>query len=433
MKVIIRKISILLLLALVFILLPASITFSAVLYDLCYTKEPLNYGKLFFIRYRNPTLDPVLKTYDLYLFDPVLGKLTSLQKFDEMLYMLPAISPDKSTICYHSLIEGTDFLTTKNIEIGKSIKLRFDTGGYFVTIGIDYDNDRVAAAVKRGENRQAIYLISGRASTIKRLFNGMNFSEVGFLYNGNVYFIDNVNDQKVLGIVYESTKDHHIIARDVDYVKRAPKGNAIVYSKGKELYVFRAQGKKSIRISENFSKKNNPLFSQDGSTLAVFEEGIIYIVNIPSGDIFYYLSMETENTQSILSNFTFFISKESKLFYLNHKKPGQSLTELFEDEEGIDLLAASPTDRYVVYQNKNPKEIIVYDTKENEYFRKTFPFTVQEVLYTGPSEQFYVIGLSKAPDSIPVRELYLYNFMKESISPISTSQNTDIKLYRRDW
>jgi hypothetical protein len=432
MKEIIRKIAILIFPVLVLTLIPASLAFSAMLYDLCYAKEALNYGKLFFMRYRNPMLDPVLRTYELYIFDPLLGTLSSLQKSDEKLYIPPAISPDKSTICYHSLIEGTDFLTTKNIEIGKSIKLRFDTGGYFVAIGIDYDNDRVAAAVKRGEDRQAIYLISGRASTINRLFNGINFSEVGFLYNGNVYFIDNVNGQKVLGIVYETTKDHYIIARGVDYVKRAPNGNAIVYSKGKELYIFRAQGQKSILISENFSLKKSPLFSQDGSTLTVFEEGKIYIVNIPSGDIFYYLSMETEKTQSILTNFTYFLARDSKLFYLHHKKPDQSLKELFEDKDGIDLLAVSPTDRYIVYKNINPKEIIVFDTVENKHFRKIFPFTIQEVLYTTPSEHFYIVGLSKASDTIPIRELYLYNFLKESISPISTSQNADIKLYLRN-
>ncbi|UCB47144.1 MAG: hypothetical protein JSV25_06950 [Spirochaetota bacterium] len=432
-KILFRKISIVILFALIFILSHASFSFSATLYDLCYSKEPLNYGKLYFMRYKNPMLEPVLRTYELYLFDPVSGKLSSLQQFDEKLYIPPAISPDKSTVCYHSLIEGTDFLTTKNIEIGKSIKLRFDTGGYFVTIGIDYDNDRVAAAVKRGEDRQAIYLISGRASTVNRVFNGHNFDEVGFLYNGNIYFIDNINEQRVLGLVYEKTKEHHIISRGVDYIKRAPNGNAIIYSRRNELYIFRAQGKKSILISENFSPENPPLISEDGSTFAVFEEGKIFIVNIPSGDIFYYLSMEIENTQSILSNFNYYVAKEGKLFYLNHKKPGQSLTELFEDEEGIDLLTVSPNDRYIIYRNKNLKEIIVYDKKEDKHYRKTFPFTVQEVLYTAPSEQFYVIGLSKASDAVPVRELYLYDFVKESISPISTSQNTDIKPYQRNW
>ncbi len=143
--------------------------------------------------------------------------------------------------------------------------------------------------------------------------------------------------------------------------------------------------------------------------------------------------METENTKSIISNFTFYIAKGSKLFYLNHKKPGQSLTELFKDDDGIDLLAVSPNDRYVVYRNKNRNEIIIYDTKENTYFKKEFRFTVQEVLYTAPTEQVYIIGLSKGANTIPIRELYLYNFLKESISPISTSQNTDINPYRRNY
>ena len=176
--------------------------FSSDIYDLCYSTEPLGYGRLLFLRYRNPLLDPVLRSYELYLFDPVSGKLSSLQKYNEKLYILPVVSRDRTTLSYHSLIEGSDFLTTKNMELGKSIMLRFDTGGYFVSIGIDYDNDRVAAAVKRGENRQGIYLISNRASTINRIYNGMDFEEVGFLYNGNVYFVDNVEGEKILGIVF---------------------------------------------------------------------------------------------------------------------------------------------------------------------------------------------------------------------------------------
>lgn len=418
---------------LILFFLPQAALFSAELYDLCYRKEPLSYGRLLFIRYKNPLLDPILRSYELFLFDPVIGTLSSLHKYAEKLYILPAVSRDRTTVCYHSLIEGNDFLTTKNIEIGKSIKLRFDTGGYFVTIGIDYDNDRVAAAVKRGENRQAIYLISGRASTISRIYNGKDFDEVGFLYNGNVYYVDRVEGNRVLGIVYTSTKEHYTAAHGVEYVMKAPNGNAIVYSKGKELYLLRAQGRESIRISNSFDRRKTlPIFSSDGSTFAVFEESTVYIVNIPSGDVFYYLSIDTEGTKSFLTNYTFYVAKGSKLFHLKHKQPGQSLTELLEDERGVRLLAVSPNDQYIVYRNEDAKEITVFDAKENRYYKKRFGFSVQEVVYTLPNETFYIVGLTPGTAGrAPIRELYLYNFLKESISPISTASNVVIGPYLR--
>ncbi len=425
-----------LLLFLFLILFPIGTTAPASeIYDLCYRTYPLSYGRLMFLRYRNPLLDPVLRSYEIMLFDPVTGTLSSLHKYDEKLYMLPAVSRDKTTICYHSLIEGSDFLTTKNIEIGKSIKLRFDTGGYFVTIGVDYDNDRVAAAVKRGENRQAIYLISSRASTIRRIYNGSNFSEVGFLFNGSVYYVDTVENDRILGIVYPggSEDEQYTAAHGVDYVMKAPNGNSIVYSKGDSLCLLRAQGRQSITLSENFDTgRTLPIFSADGSTLAVFEDRIIYIINIPSGDVFYYLSMDTAETKSVLTNYRFYIAKETKLFSLQHKKPGQSLSEILEDKNGIDLLAVSPNDRYIVYRNRNKKEIIVYDTQEYDHHRNSFEFAVEKVLYTMPDESFYIIGrLEKNTGRAAIRELYLYNFRKESISPISTSHNVDIKQYLR--
>jgi hypothetical protein len=405
------------------------------IYDLCYRAQPLSWGRLLFLRYRNPLLDPVLRSYEIMLFDPVTGTLSSLHKYDEKLYILPAVSRDKTTICYHSLIEGSDFLTTKNIEIGKSIKLRFDTGGYFVTIGIDYDNDMVAAAVKRGENRQAIYLISSRASTIRRIYNGSNFSEVGFLFNGSVYYVDTVENDRILGLVYPggSANEQYTAAHGVDYVMKAPNGNAIIYSKGSTLYLLRAQGRQSITLSENFdTARTLPIFSQDGSTLAVFEDKIVYIINIPSGDVFYYLAMDTAGTKSALTNYQFYIAKENKLFSLQHKKPGQSLGEILSDQGGIDLLSVSPNDRYIVYRNKDKKELIVYDTREYDYHRNRFDFAVEKVLYTMPDEGFYIIGrLGGNRGTAAIRELYLYNFQKESISPISTSQNVDIKPYLR--
>ncbi|KKL64026.1 hypothetical protein LCGC14_2169200, partial [marine sediment metagenome] len=136
---------------------------SSELYDLVYTTQPLDDGKLMFLRLRNPLRDPALRTFEIYVFTPDSGKISFLQKYNEMLYLPPAVSRDKSTIVYHSIIEGNDFLVTKNIQTGKSTRLRFDTGGYFVNLGLDYDNDTVAAIIKRGENKQAVYLISNRA------------------------------------------------------------------------------------------------------------------------------------------------------------------------------------------------------------------------------------------------------------------------------
>lgn len=423
-----------------FIIIILPIIFSSItnslaseLYDLCFHTEILNLGKILFLRHKNPLLDPVLRTYEINLFDPLTGKLSSLKKHGEMLYIPPVISRDKTTISYHCLIEGNDFLITKNIDIWKSTRLRFDTGGYFVSIGIDYDNDRVASAIKRGKDKQAIYIISNRSSTIKRILTGTNFSEIGFLHNGNIYYVDNADNQRVLGLAYEKTKRSSVIARDVDYVKRAPNGNAIIYSKGKDLYLFRVDGNESIKISQNFDiQRHLPLFSPDGTTFALFEKSQIYIVNVSSGDIFYYLSMDTENTKGLLTNFTFYITKGNKLFHLKHKKPGQSLQELYKEEDDIQILSISPNDRHLVYQMKNEREIIVFDTKENTLFRKEFPFTIQEVMFTVLNDTFYIIGLSEEPQKhTPVRELYLYNFRKESIFPISSLSNTDIKPYLR--
>ncbi len=403
------------------------------LYDLCFHAEVINLGKILFLRHKNPLLDPVLRTYEINLFDPLTGKLSSLKKHEEKLYIPPVISRDKTTISYHCLIEGNDFLITKNIDIWKSTRLRFDTGGYFVAIGLDYDNDRVASAIKRGKDKQAIYIISNRSSTIKRILTGTNFSEVGFLHNGNIYYVDNADNQRILGLVYEKTERNSVITRDVAYVKKAPNGNAIIYSKGKDLYLFRVDGNESIKISQNFDIQGHlPLFSPDGTTFALFEKSQIYIVNIPSGDILYYLSMDTENTKGLLTNFTFYITKGNKLFHLKHKKPGQSLQELYKEENDIQLLSISPNDRHLVYQMKNEREIIVFDTKENTIFRKEFPFTIQEVMFTLLNDTIYIIGLSEEPQKhTPVRELYLYNFRKESIFPISSLSNTDIKPYLR--
>ncbi|MCK5570471.1 MAG: hypothetical protein KAJ15_12185, partial [Spirochaetes bacterium] len=266
--------------------------FASELYDLCYRADPLNNGKILFLRHRNPMLDPVIRTYEIHLFDPLTGNLSYLQRYQELIYIPPVISRDRTSMVYHSIIEGTDFLVTKNIETGKSTRLRFDTGGYFVTLGLDYDNDTVAAGIKRGENKQAVYLISNRASTMRRILNGTNFIELGFLDNRNIYYVEMIDGGKVLSFTNERRKIGIEIAEGVDYVQKAPNGDAILYSKDKDLYLYRVNGKESINLSNNFNReKNPPIFSSDGSTLALVENDVIHIVNVSSGDILYYLSM----------------------------------------------------------------------------------------------------------------------------------------------
>jgi len=408
--------------------------FSSELYDLCYQTELLRNGKILFTRYRNPLLDPVLRTYEIHSFDPHTGKISFLQKYQEKIYIPPVISRDKSIISYHSLIEGTDYLVTRNIEIGKSTRLRFDTGGYFVALGLDYDNDTVVSVIKRGENKQALYLISNRASTIKRILSGVKFIEAGFFYNGNPYFVEIIDNLKILGIVRGKTKGRSVIAEGVNYIQKAPNGDGIIYSQENDLYLYRVYGNESIILSRGFdSQKNLPLFSYDGSTLAVIEKNTIYIVNIPSGDIMYYLSMDTEDAAFFLTDFTFYIIKENKVFYLEHKKPGQSLQELYKSKNWIGLLSVSQNDRYLIYQNDNKNEIIIFDRKQKKHYRKEFSFTIQEIIPPELENTCYIIARSYEPEKkLPVKELYLYNFKKERLFAISTVSNTDIRLYLRN-
>ncbi|HEB30027.1 MAG TPA: WD40 repeat domain-containing protein [Spirochaetes bacterium] len=406
---------------------------SSELYDLVYTTQPLDDGKLMFLRLRNPLRDPALRTFEIYVFTPDSGKISFLQKYNEMLYLPPAVSRDKSTIVYHSIIEGNDFLVTKNIQTGKSTRLRFDTGGYFVNLGLDYDNDTVAAIIKRGENKQAVYLISNRASTIHRIHSGTNFTEIDFLNDKNIYFVDTIDGIKKMAFTNERIRSSITIAEDIDYVQKAPNGDAVIYSKGEDLYLYRTNGRKSMVLMSNFDAgPNPPVFSADGSTCAVFRKDRINLANIPSGDILYFLSMNTEHTTSFLTDFTFFISKDSKVFLLKHKKPGQVLTELFAEDGPVRILSASPDDRYLVYQKENSREIIIYDLEENIKLEKELDFVIQKVIFSIKGESFYIVTLTGADgNQIPVRELYLYNFLEETMFAISTAKDTDVKLYLR--
>jgi hypothetical protein len=407
--------------------------FAVELYDLAYRTHLLKNGKTLFVRYRNPLLDPVLRTFETYMFDPRTGKITFLQHPQEKLYILPVVSRDKSTLSYHSLIEGSDYLVTRNLQTGKSIRLRFDTSGYFLEIGIDYDNDTIVASIKRGENRQALYLISNNRGTIRRILDGRNFISTGFFYNGNPYFVEVIDEWKILGFVNLETGKRHVIAERIDFATKAPNGDVLLYSQENNLYLYRVYGNESLIISRQFQSRKNPLLlASDGSTCAVIEDDSIYIINIPSGDVMYYISMDTENLSFYLTDFTLYIIKKNKILYLEHKKPGQTLQELYEDTQPLHLLAVSQNDRYLVYQHEKKNEAIIYDRKAGRHYSKDFGFIIHEILPPDTEDSFYIIARSIEPKKkIPVKEVYLYNFLAEKLFTVSTASDLEnfIQLY----
>jgi hypothetical protein len=412
---------------------PASGAFPDELYDLCFRVEPLTGGKVLFVRHRNPTLDPVLRTFEAHIFDPKTGKISFLQKYAEKLYIEPAVSRDRTTVCYHSLIEGNDFLLTSNIEKGRSSRLRFDTGGYFLSIAIDYDNDTIAASIKRGANKQGLYVISNRKGYIKKVFEGGILSDIGFLENGNVCYVNTVNERKILAFAGEK-KGRELTIEEVDYVRKTPRGDGIFYTKGPVLFLFRLYGTDSVTISRNFNLLGHPiLISDDGSTAAFLEKGSIGIVNIPSGDIFYLISMDTEGTNAILTDFIFLLAKGKKVFELQHKKTGQALQELFTYDEDVTLLASSPDDRYIVFQGEQKSTLLFYDRKEQEIITKKFTQDVEKVLFAAVGSSCYVVTRTYYQEfRAPVRELYYYDFLNGIKTFVSTTTNTDIKLYLRN-
>jgi hypothetical protein len=412
---------------------PAAEAFPDELYDLCYNVKPLTEGKVLFVRHRNPTLDPVLRTFEAHIFDPQTGKISFLQKYAEKLYIEPAVSYDRTTICYHSLIEGNDFLLTSNIEKGRSSRLRFDTGGYFLSIAIDYDDDTIAASIKRGANKQGLYIISNRKGIIKRVFEGGILGDIGFLENGNVCYVNTVNERKILAFAGEN-KGRELTIEEVDYVKKTPRGDGIFYTKGPVLFLFRLYGTDSVTISRNFNLQEHPLLiSDDGSTAAFLEKGSIGIVNIPSGDIFYLISMDTEGTTSILTDFSFLLAKGRKVFELQHKKTGQALKELFSHDEDVTLLASSPEDRYIVFRGEQKSALFIYDRKEQEVTKKNFTQDVERVLFAAEGTSCYVVTRANYKEyRAPVRELYYYDFQNGIKTYVSTTMNTDVKLYLRN-
>ncbi|MFW6138738.1 MAG: hypothetical protein ACOC7U_06170, partial [Spirochaetota bacterium] len=211
----------------VFLCFPAGV-YAANMYDLCYRVHKLNAGKILFLRYRYPLEEAIFRSYEIYVFDPVTSNLSFPQEYREKIYIPPVISRDRTTISYHCLVEGSDYLVTANLELGKRICLGFDTGGYFTNISLDYDNDTAAAVIKRGPGKQAIYLISNRKGTMNRVLNGVNFEKVGFLDNGSIFYIEKKEGTTLLGITRRTGKNNWVVAEDVDYIKKAPNGDAII-------------------------------------------------------------------------------------------------------------------------------------------------------------------------------------------------------------
>jgi Tol biopolymer transport system component len=311
---------------------------------------------------------------------------------------------------------------------------------------ISYDNEKIGSVLKRGENRQAIYLISTAEGSIRRLFNGTDFQEIGFFNNGSVYYIDRVAQRLVLGVVRSDGKGRTVVAHGVDYSEKLPNGDALLYSVGKDLFLYRVNTNESIRLSRNFSPSYlKPLIADDGSTCAVREQNRILLVNIPSGDILYYLSFETTGTRGFLTRFTLYIAKENRIFHIKHKKPGQHLAEVYRSEGIISSIAASPDDRYILFQLGNERELNIYDREKKKLFSKEFNFSIQDFTvspYMDPSEamsSIYIKAITtiKGPESpdgnqVPLRELYVYDFLMRALTAVSTAIDIDPGPYLRE-
>ena len=406
------------------------------IYDLCYDYYPLSKGRILFLRYRNPLLDPVLKTFELYIFDPEKSTLTFIPRYGEKIYLKPVVSPDRTTICYHSLIEGRDYLVTKNIEFGRNIRLSFDTGGYFLKLAVAFNDDTVAAAIKRGENKQAIYYISNSKGLLKRLLNGKDFLKLDFLKDGSILYIDRQNGKNILGIVNYS-RENYVISEDISFASRTPEGDAVVYMENNHLKFFRVNNREKITLVDSFMPstndvKNSISFSSDGTALSIVSEDAIRIINIPSGDVFYYISMKLKGANHFLTNYSFYIAKDKTVFYLLYKKPGQSLLKLFDGDEKVKLLGTNPDDRYIVYKQEDPKSVYIYDKKTGKIDRRSFNFKIEGVSFLTTKNSFYIVALNRVKGiDYPVRELYLYDFKGALLYPISVSERAKLSLYKR--
>jgi hypothetical protein len=126
---------------------------------------------------------------------------------------------------------------------------------------------------------------------------------------------------------------------------------------------------------------------------------------------------------------------------IQYKKPGQHLREVFRDERPIHLLGVSPDDRYILYRFEDRRELRIYDRNSGKIFSKTFDFTIEEVIispfmeFSEAIHSIYIIASSPSgddPASTPVRELYMYNYPRRSLTAVSTAEETDIAPYLRE-
>ena len=133
------------------------------------------------------------------------------------------------------------------------------------------------------------------------------------------------------------------------------------------------------------------------------------------------------------------LGKGNQVFSIKFKKPGQYLREVFSDEGPVHLLAVSPDDRYILYRLEERRELRVYDQRDGARFSKIFPFVIEEVIvspfmeFSEAIRRIYIIALSAGDNTTPpVRELYMYDYPRRSLTAISTAQDTDISLYLRN-
>lgn len=429
-----------LIMSIVLFLLPVTVLFPAELYDLGSRWIAMKDGRLLFVRHRNPTLDPVLKTYEIHLFDPETGVITFLQKPGEKLPLLPAPSPDGTALTYYAMVEGTDYLITRYLDEGRSVRLRFDTGGYIEAVALDYDRDRVVTANKRGQNRQALYLISNRSGTIRRILNGTSFQEISFLSNGGVLYTDLKEGRLVLGIVQPWNLKQIVISGTVRFAGRSPRGDAVLFREFDRLSLYRVNTGETIRLSGKTA--GDPLISPEGSTCAVFEQDALLLVNLPTGDVMYYLAISADPGSSLLNDLSFYTVRGRSIHRIMHRDPGRHLTELYRGQGPLRLLAVSGDDRFVYFHEgegeagRGGNRITILDRTTGQSTVKSFPFTVEEVLVPRvrvSDGSFYIRSLAQVPgERLPVRELYYYSLPLAALIGVSTAEDADLGLYYRN-
>ncbi|MFW6180313.1 MAG: TolB family protein [Spirochaetota bacterium] len=431
-----------LLIIIVLILLPVTALFGAELYDLGSWWTAMNQGRLLFARLRNPTMDPVLKTYEIYLFDPATGVITFLQKPGEKLPLLPAAAPDGTALTYYAIIEGNDYLVTRNLDEGRSTRLRFDTGGYIEAVALDFDRDRLLTVNKRGENRQALYLISNRRGTIRRILNGARFQEIGFLANGGVQYTDLRDGRRVLGVVRPRGLEQTVLSGMVHHSRASPRGDAVLFREFDRVSMYRVNTGETVRLSDQVSA--DPMISPEGTTCAVFEPDALLLVNLPTGDVMYYLAAPSDPRNSLLNDFSFYTVREKSIHRIMHRDPGQQLTELYRGKGALRLLAVSRDDRFVYFQEGSGEDgeggppgnrVTVFDRTAGKTVVKSFPFTVEELLAPRvrvSDGSFYIRALAEVPgERVPARELYYYHLPIGALIGVSTARDAELRLYYR--